>query len=53
MLRCLRLQHGMVDKGKLLREIYKSLCKLIQSGEGCSQGYWVTLQRAKAVRGHH
>jgi len=44
------LQHGMVDKGRLLRDIYKVLCKLTRQVQAARK---VTgnLQQAKAVRG--
>jgi len=44
------LQHGMVDKGKLLRDIYKALCK-ISAQVKAARKVTGALQRAKAVRG--
>ena len=44
------LQHGMVDKGALLRDIYKSLCKLTRQVKAARLATG-NLQRAKAVRG--
>lgn len=45
-----RLQHGMIDKGKLLRDIYRSLCKLTAQVKAARKTTG-SLQRAKAVRG--